>query len=58
MKRDPWARHKVNTPEQRMDYLAMWYRGYAKRMGIEKAKIKLDQDPERDAIRETMRKNR
>jgi hypothetical protein len=58
MKRDPWARHKVNTPEQRMDYLAMWYRGYARRVGIEKAKIKLDEDPEKDAIREAMRKNR
>jgi hypothetical protein len=58
MKRDPWAKFKVNTPEQRMDYLLGWYRGYAKRVGIEKAKIKLDQDPERDAIREAMRKNR
>jgi hypothetical protein len=58
MKRDPWAKFRVNTPEERMAYLAMWYRGYAKRMGIEKAKIKLDQDPERDEIREAMRKNR
>ena len=55
MKRDPWAKFRVNTPEERMAYLAMWYRGYAKRVGIEKAKIKLEQDPERDAIRETMR---
>jgi hypothetical protein len=58
MKRDPWAKFKVNTPEQRMEYLAAWYRGYARRSGIEKAKLKLDEDPERDAIRETMRKNR
>ena len=55
MKRDPWAKFKVNTPEQRMEYLLAWYRGYARRVGIEKAKIKLDADPERDAIRETMR---
>jgi hypothetical protein len=58
MKRDPWAKFKVNTPEERMAYLAMWYRGCARRVGIEKAKIKLDEDPERDAIRETMRKKR
>ena len=38
-----------------MEYLVGWYRGYARRVGIEKAKIKLDEDPERDAIRETMR---
>ena len=55
MKRDPWARCRVNTPEERMAYLLAWYRGYARRVGIEKAKIKLDEDPERDAIRETMR---
>jgi hypothetical protein len=55
MKRDPWAKFKVNTPEERMAYLLAWYRGYARRMGIDKAKIKLDEDPERDAIRETMR---
>ena len=58
MKRDPWAKFKVNTPDQRMEYLVAWYRGYARRSGIEKAKLKLDEDPERDAIRETMRKNR
>lgn len=55
MKRDPWAKFKVNTPEERMAYLLAWYRGYARRNGIDKAKIKLDEDPERDAIRETMR---
>ena len=58
MKKDIWKKFRVNTPEERMAYLAMWYRGYARRVGIEKAKIKLDEDPERDAIREAMRKNR
>lgn len=58
MKKDPWAKFKVNTSEERMAYLLAWYRGYAKRVGIEKAKIKLDEDPERDAIREAMRTNR
>jgi hypothetical protein len=41
-----------------MHYLLAWYRGYARRVGIEKAKIKLDQDPERDEIREAMRTNK
>jgi hypothetical protein len=41
-----------------MEYLVAWYRGYARRSGIEKAKLKLEEDPEGDAIREAMRKNR
>ena len=58
MKRDPWAKFRVNTPEERIDYLVGWYRGYARRVGIEKAKIELDADPARKAIREAMRTNR
>ena len=58
MKRDPWAKFRVNTPEERIDYLVGWYRGYARRVGIEKAKLKLDEDPAREAIREAMRTNR
>lgn len=56
--RDPWKRHKVNTLEQRLEYLAGWFRGYANRWGIPKAKEKLEEHPEKDAIRQMMRKIR
>lgn len=58
MKKDPFRMFKVNTPEQRMVYLAGWFRGFAKRYGIEKAKAKLDLHPEKEQIREMMRKIR
>jgi hypothetical protein len=56
--KDPFRRHKVNTPEQRMIYLAGWFRGYANRWGIPKAKEKLEEHPDKDAIRNMMRKIR
>jgi hypothetical protein len=58
MKRDPWKRFRVNTPEERMIYLAGWFYGYARRMGIPKAKLKLEEHPEKDEIRQMMRKVR
>lgn len=56
--KDVWKKHKVNTPEQRLEYLAGWFRGYANRWGIPKAKQKLEEHPEKDAIRVIMRKKR
>ena len=56
--RDPWKRHKINTPEQRMIYLAGWFRAIAKRYGIPIAKEKLEAHPEKEKIREMMRKIR
>jgi hypothetical protein len=56
MKRDPWKRFKVNTPQERMEYLAGWFRGFAKRVGIAKAKLVLEEHPEKDEIRQMMRK--
>jgi hypothetical protein len=56
--RDPWKKFRVNTPQERMEYLADWFRGYGRRWGIEKAKLKLEEHPEKDEIRSTMRKNR
>lgn len=58
MKRDPWKRFRVNTPEERMIYLAGWFLGYRKRRGLEEAKLKLEQHPEKDEIRQMMRKVR
>ena len=58
MKKDPWKKFKVNTPEERMMYLASWFRGYANRWGIPKAKLKLEEHPEKETIREYMRKAR
>lgn len=58
MKKDPFRRFKVNTPAQRMEYLAGWFLGYAKRYGIPKAKLKLEEHPEKKEIREMMRKIR
>jgi hypothetical protein len=56
--KDPWRKFKVNTPEQRMIYLAGWFRGIANRYGIPKAKEKLEEHPEKEKIREMMRKIR
>jgi len=58
MKKDPWRRFKLNTPEERMEYLANWFRGYKQRYGLEKAKEKLEEHPKKDAIRQAMRKVR
>jgi len=58
MKRDPWKKFRVNTPGERMEYLANWFRGYKQRYGLEKAKEKLEEHPEKDAIRQAMRKVR
>lgn len=54
--RDPWKKFKVNTPEQRMEYLAGWFRGVAHRYGIPIAKEKLEAHPEKEEIRKMMRK--
>jgi hypothetical protein len=56
--KDPFRRHKVNTPEQRMIYLAGWFRGIANRYGIPIAKEKLEAHPEKEEIRKMMRKIR
>jgi hypothetical protein len=58
MKKDIWKKFRANTPEERMIYLAGWFRGYGKRWGIEKAKVKLEEHPEKDEIRQMMRKVR
>ena len=56
MKRDPWKKFRVNTPEERMIYLAGWFLGYRKRRGLEETKKKLEEHPEKDEIRQMMRK--
>lgn len=56
--KDPFRKFKVNTPEQRMIYLAGWFLGYRNRRGLEVAKEKLEEHPEKEKIREMMRKVR
>ena len=56
--KDPFRKFKVNTPDQRMIYLAGWFLGYRSRRGLEKAKEKLEEHPEKEKIREMMRKVR
>ena len=58
MKKDIWKKFRVNTPEERMEYLAGWFMGYRKRRGLEKAKEKLEEHPEKNEIRKMMRKIR
>jgi hypothetical protein len=58
MKKDIWKKFRVNTPEERMVYLAGWFMGYRKRRGLEVAKEKLEEHPEKDDIRKMMRKIR
>lgn len=56
--KNPFARCRLNTPEERLTYLADWFRGYKKRVGLEKAKALLEKHPFKDEIRATMRKNK
>ena len=56
--KNSFARCRLNTPKERLTYLADWFRGYKKRVGLEKAKALLEKHPFKDEIRATMRKNK
>ena len=58
MKRDPWAKCRINTPEERITYLAGWYLGVGRRRGWKFIIEKLNAEPEVAQIKEKMRKLR
>jgi hypothetical protein len=58
MKRDPWAKCRINTPEERITYLANWYLGVGRRRGWKRIADQLNAEPEAEQIKQKMRKLR
>ncbi len=58
MKKDPWAKFRVNTPEERVTYLAGWYLGVGRRRGWKFIIEQLNAEPDVAQIKEKMRKLR
>jgi len=56
--KDPWKKFRVNTPEERVTYLAGWYLGVGRRRGWKFIIEQLNAEPEVTQIKEKMRKLR
>jgi len=56
--KDPWAKCRINTPEERITYLANWYLGVGRRRGWKRIAHQLNAEPEAEQIKQKMRKLR
>jgi len=56
--KDPWAKFRVNTPEERITYLAGWYLGVGRRRGWKHIVDQLNAEADAEQIKQKMRKLR
>ena len=56
--KDPWAKFRVNTPEERITYLAGWYLGVGRRRGWKHIVDQLNAEVDAEQIKQKMRKIR
>ena len=58
MKKDPWAKFRLNTPEERITYLANWYLGAGRRRGWKNIVDQLNAEEDVELIKQKIRKIR
>lgn len=58
MKKDPWVKVRVNTPEERITYLAGWYLGVGRRRGWKHIVDQLNAEVDSELIKQKIRKIR
>jgi hypothetical protein len=56
--KDPWAKFRVNTPEERITYLANWYLGVGRRRGWKNIIDQLNAEEDVELIKQKIRKIR
>lgn len=56
--KDPWANFRVNTPEERITYLAGWYLGVGRRRGWKNIVDQLNAEVDAELIKQKIRKIR